>query len=181
MLKKNLHYLIRCSFLLVLIICLCLSFNSCTDKPEDYFAFLRQDAEYDASVYKNSRLILGGGIEVSFTGEKSDFSMTFTYPRALASGNVGIRICEDDGCLSLLGEQLPKESIPSLWRDIYTLFTPCENILSAKNIDGSTVIEGRFDENGESVLYTLTSDGALNKIEFGSLLIVLNQSDKEDT
>ena len=124
MLKKSLHYLIRCSFLLAIIICLNICFNSCNEKQEDYFSFLKKDQAYSIEVFKEGQIVLGCDLFLTYRDGKSDVLMNFTYPAALSTSNISIRFNTDGIKYFFAEEELESKNIPMLWKDVYELFLP---------------------------------------------------------
>lgn len=178
MLKKSLHYLIRCSFLLM-IICLLTMTCSCSEKAEDYFLFLKKSCVYSVCISLDDSKIAEGYLDISFDNEQTNAKFTPTYPAAIGNGKVTVFFSPDSEEYIFDGSKLDSQSIPKLWREIYGLFIPQGSILSMKTESGYTVIETSNENYGESILYLLCSDGTLSEIRHGNLKININQINTE--
>lgn len=179
MLKKSLHYLIRCSFLL-LIICTLITMSSCRETPEDYFLFLKRSCEYDVVAYKNGRKISECVLCLDYGDNKSKVKMDLTYPKALDTCKIEVTFSPDSEEYLYNGIQLPSESIPSLWREIYELFIPGNAVISMQNENGSTHIETSKEKDAENIFYTLDKNGFPTEIKHGDLRIETNIRNSEE-
>lgn len=180
MLKKNLHYLIRCSFLLM-IICAALVFNSCHETAEDYFLFLKSDCEYSLTVYVDEERVAECNFCLIYGDGKSEGEMAFTYPEPLKTSKVSVKFSGDGEEYIYNGKELEGYAIPPLWREVYELFLPCESVMAARNTGGVTVIEASRENDGKSIFYTLNGDGNPTEIRHGNIKVELKSIEKEVT
>ena len=100
-------------------------------------------------------------------------SFSFTYPESLKNAEVSVCFSESNIRYFFGQEELPSESIPDLWHEIYLLFTPDGEILSAKKTDTSTVIEIRHNEATRT--YTLNNEGKLKEIKSETIKIDIKE------
>jgi len=178
MLKKSLHYLIRCSFLLV-IICSCFSFNSCLNDTEDYFLFLKKSRDYNLKIYIDEDEVAGCLLKLTYDGGKSEGEMIFNFPESLEECNVSVLFCNEGNEFLYNGEKLDRERIPVFWHEIYKLFLPGESVISTQVIDGATVIEVSKENDGENILYKLDKNGLPTEIIHGNIKIDIISTESE--
>lgn len=176
MLKKSLHFFIRCTISIILITAF-LTLDSCSDKPEDYLSFLDGSQNFTVTLCRNDKEIAVLRINThSGTANGDTVTLRFEAPKAL-SGTI-VTYSAESTSFVYEGIALSDTAVPELWRRIPYMLSKDKTVKSVSTADGITVIIAD-GENGE-VEYRLDGKGYLVEISCSDTVLKIQKEETGD-
>lgn len=178
MLKKSLQYLIRCSFLLAFVTCICLSslLNSCqSKKTEDIFSFLKKNATYSLTVKRNEKIILTCSVTLTYEKDSPQATLAFAEASTLNKAGVTFLCSEDYSYFVIDKDPLQDFTTPPILTEICSLLFPPADAVSVTSNRSACTIEA-ITSSQKAVTYILSNDGSLSEIRSYDLTLTVDNA-----